>query len=99
MTKSTLSALSQPEEGATDPMTELLRNRARELIAQAVEAELQVLLEQHAEHRLPDGRYAMAICLSALSRQVLAMSRSRCPRSGTAVALASASTALCCRHT
>jgi transposase-like protein len=43
----------------TDPLTELLRNGARELIAQAVEAELQVLLEQHAEHRLPDGRKAV----------------------------------------
>lgn len=36
MTKSTLRALSQPEEGVTDPLTELLRNGARELIAQAV---------------------------------------------------------------
>jgi len=59
MTKSTLRTLSQPEEGVTDPLTELLRNGARELIAQAVEAELQVLLEQHAEHRLPDGRKAV----------------------------------------
>ena len=59
MTKSTLKALSQPEEHVTDPLTELLRNGARELIAQAVEAELQVLLEQHAEHRLPDGRKAV----------------------------------------
>jgi transposase-like protein len=59
MTKSTLRALSQPEEQVTDLLTELLRNGARELIAQAVEAELQVLLEQHAEHRLPDGRKAV----------------------------------------
>ena len=59
MTQSTLRALSQPEEQVTDPLTELLRSGARELIAQAVEAELQVLLEQHAEHRLPDGRKAM----------------------------------------
>lgn len=59
MAKSTLRALSQPEEQVTDPLTELLRNGARELIAQAVEAELQVLLEQHAEHRLPDGRKAV----------------------------------------
>ena len=59
MTQSTLRALSQPEEGVTDPLTELLRNGARELIAQAVEAELQVLLEQHAEHQLPDGRKAV----------------------------------------
>jgi hypothetical protein len=58
MTQSTLRALSQPEEQVTDPLTELLRSGARELIAQAVEAELQVLLEQHAEHRLPDGRKA-----------------------------------------
>jgi len=59
MTKSTLRALSQPEEQVTDPLTELLRNGARELIAQAVEAELQMLLERHAEHRLPDGRKAV----------------------------------------
>jgi transposase-like protein len=59
MTKSTLRALSQPVEQETDPLTELLRNGARELIAQAVEAELQVLLERHAEHRLPDGRKAV----------------------------------------
>ena len=56
---STLGALSHPEEGATDPLTELLRSGARELVAQAVEAELQVLLEQHAEHQLPDGRKAV----------------------------------------
>lgn len=55
MTKSTLSALSQPEERTTDPLAELPRSGARELIAQAVETELQVLLEQYAEHRLPDG--------------------------------------------
>ena len=55
----TLKALSQPEEQVTDPLTELLRSGARELIAQAVEAELQVLLDQHTEHRLPDGRQAV----------------------------------------
>ena len=59
MTKSTLRALSQPVEQVTDPLTELLRNGDRELIAQAVEAELQVSLERHAEHRLPDGRKAV----------------------------------------
>ena len=59
MTHSTLSALSQPVEQITDPLTELLRSGARQLIAQAVEAELQVLLEQHAGHRLPDGRKAL----------------------------------------
>jgi len=59
MTKSTLKALSQPEKKVADPLTELLRSGARELIAQAVEAELQLLLEQHTDHRLADGRQAV----------------------------------------
>ena len=59
MTKSTLTTLSQPEKDIIDPLTELLRSRARELIAQAVEAELQALLEQHASNCLPDGRRAV----------------------------------------
>lgn len=59
MAKSTLKTLPQPEKDVIDPLTELLRTGARELIAQAVEAELQALLDQHAEHRLPDGRQAV----------------------------------------
>ena len=59
MTKSTLTTLSQPEKDVTDPLTELLRSGARELIAQAVEAELKALLEQHASNRFPDGRRAV----------------------------------------
>jgi transposase-like protein len=59
MTDFTLKALSQPEEQAADPLTGLLRAGARELIAQAVEAELQGLLNQHAEYRLQDGRQAV----------------------------------------
>lgn len=59
MNKSTRRVLSQPEKKVSDPLTELLRAGARELIAQAVEAELQVLLEQHAERRLRDGRQAV----------------------------------------
>ena len=55
MTKSTLTTLSQPEKDVTDPLTELLRSGALELIAQAVKAEL---LEQYASNRLPDGRRA-----------------------------------------
>ena len=56
MAKSTLTTLSQPEKDIIDPLTELLRSGARELIAQTVEAEL---LEQHASNRLPDGRRAV----------------------------------------
>ena len=56
MAKSTLKTLPQPEKDVIDPLTELLRTGARELIAQAVEAELQALLDQHADNRLRDGR-------------------------------------------
>ena len=59
MTDSTLRALPQPEAKSTDPLTDLLRAGARDLIAQAVEAELQTLLERHAQLKLPDGRQAL----------------------------------------
>ena len=59
MTDSTLRALPQPEAKSTDPLTDLLRAGARDLIAQAVGAELQALLEHHAQRKLPDGRQAL----------------------------------------
>mgnify|MGYP003393559721 CR=1 FL=1 len=59
MNNFTLRALPQPEAESTDPLTDLLRAGARDLIAQAVEAELQTLLEQHGQHKLPDGRQAV----------------------------------------
>ena len=62
MTDSTLRALPQPEAKSTDPLTDLLRAGARDLIAQAVEAELQTLLERHAQLKLPDGRQAGVVC-------------------------------------
>ncbi len=40
---------------ATDSLTELLRKGAQELIRQAVEAELQELLEEHSTRRTEDG--------------------------------------------
>ena len=58
MTKSTLQVLPEPVEG-TDPLHELLRNGAQQLIASAVEAELAVMLAQFAECRLDDGRQAV----------------------------------------
>ena len=42
--------------GIVDPMTELLRTGAEQLIYQAVEGELQELLARHTERRLCDGR-------------------------------------------
>jgi putative transposase len=43
-------------EASADPLTELLRAGAEQLIYQAVEAELQELLAQHAERRTADGK-------------------------------------------
>jgi len=43
-------------DASLDPLTELLRTGARQLIQQAVEVELQDLLSEHAERRLSDGR-------------------------------------------
>ncbi len=59
MTNSTLSALPQPEDNSTDPLIDLLQAGARDLIAQAVEAEPQALLAHHAQLKLPDGRQAV----------------------------------------
>ncbi|HEH9402224.1 TPA: IS256 family transposase [Aeromonas sobria] len=59
MNHSILSALPQPEANPHDPLIELLRLGAGELIAQAVEAELQALLDIHVQRRLPDGRQAV----------------------------------------
>ena len=40
----------------TDPLTEILRNGARTLLAQAVEAEVADFLAQHADKLTDDGR-------------------------------------------
>jgi len=64
MKKCTASSSSGPEatvKEATvpDPLTELLRKGARDLIAKAVEAELEALLGECASLRLEDGRAAV----------------------------------------
>ena len=50
-----MSRFVQPE-AIIDPLTEVLRSGARRLIAQAVEAEFEAFLSEHADLRLPDGR-------------------------------------------
>lgn len=55
MGKDNVVALAGPAE-SSDPLTDVLRAGARQLIQQAVEAELQELLAAHADRRLPDGR-------------------------------------------
>lgn len=56
MKNSTLKVVITPVTETTDPLTALLRTGARDLIKQAVEAELASLLSEYKDHRLPDGR-------------------------------------------
>ena len=55
----TLKAVVTPEVIINDPLSELLRVGARGLIAQAVEAELSIMLMKHEDNKLPDGRPAV----------------------------------------
>jgi putative transposase len=59
MTESTLRAVSQPELSIADPLHDLLRQGARDLIARAVEAELAGFLDRYSAHQLEDGRQAV----------------------------------------
>ena len=55
MTDTNVFRLSQPRT-FSDPLTEVLRNGARVLLAQAVEAEVAALLAGHADKLTDDGR-------------------------------------------
>jgi len=59
MQNSTRSNLFEPDAILSDSLTEMLRKGARELIAEAVETELKIMLNKHAQNRLPDGRLAV----------------------------------------
>jgi putative transposase len=54
MNKNNVIDLERRDENE-DPLTDMLRAGAQQLIQQAVEAELQSLLDQHAESRTPAG--------------------------------------------
>ena len=54
MTETNVFPLCQPGTFA-DPLTEVLRNGARALLAQAVEAEVAALLARHADELTEDG--------------------------------------------
>jgi len=58
MSKSTVIELSDPDL-FTDSLTELLRTGARQLIEQAVEAELSEFMKQYADQVLGNGRSAI----------------------------------------
>lgn len=56
MTKDTVVAFRAPEGFSPDPLTDLLRQGARELIAQAVEAELSTFLAAYSGQTDAAGR-------------------------------------------
>jgi putative transposase len=69
VTDTNVFQLSQPGTFA-DPLTEVLRNGARTLLAQAVEAEVAALLSLHADKLTDDGGArlrATDICRNARS--------------------------------
>jgi transposase-like protein len=55
MNKNTVIELSG-REAKMDPLTDLLRTGARQLLCQAVNAEVETLLAEHAERRTEDGK-------------------------------------------
>ena len=56
MSKDTIIQFKTPEAERTDPLTDLLRTGAQQLIANAVEAELLELLSQYADSKDEQGR-------------------------------------------
>ena len=55
MREDTITALPDPSGFSTDPLTDLIRTGARQLIERALEAELSALLAQFAEETTPEG--------------------------------------------
>ena len=49
MKDDTVVALRQPESFSDDPLTEILRAGARQLLGQAIEAEVAAHIEAHAD--------------------------------------------------
>jgi len=64
VTDTNVFQLSQPGT-FSDPLTEVLRNGARAVLAQAVEAEVSSLLSCHADEFTDDGRRGHARAGSA----------------------------------
>jgi putative transposase len=59
MQKHTTIPFPHPQPTAADPLTEVLRQGAHRLLAQAIEAEIAVLLAQYADHHDLQGRHAV----------------------------------------
>jgi transposase-like protein len=70
MQEHTTIPFPHPQRTAADPLTELLRQGAQRLLAQAIEAEVAVLLAQHADRRDTQGRQAVVRNGSLPAREV-----------------------------
>jgi len=84
--------LCQPGTFA-DPLTEVLRNGARALLTQAVEAEVAALLSSHAEKLIDDGRQRLVRHGYLPEREImtgLGPLAVRCPRATAAAKAPSA---------
>ena len=55
MTRDTITALPDPNGFSADPLTDLIRSGARQLIEHALEAELSALLSQFSSETTPEG--------------------------------------------
>ena len=56
MSEDIITQLPNPSGFTSDPITDLIRNGARKLLQQAIEAELETLLAVHAGEQTEDGR-------------------------------------------
>ena len=66
MTKDTVVGFRGPRGFSPDPLTDLLREGARNLIAQAVEAELATFLDAHATETDAIGHRRLVLVLSRI---------------------------------
>ncbi len=51
-----VTTMPSPESEVTDVLTEVLRDGARRLLADAIEAEVEAFLAHYAQHRDDQGR-------------------------------------------
>ena len=75
MTTTTITELRDPAGLSVDPLTDLLRSGAQQLIQQAVEAELSTLLENYSSERTEEGRARLVRHGHLPEREVMTMAR------------------------
>jgi transposase-like protein len=71
MTRDTITALPDPNGFSADPLTALIRSGARQLIEQALEAELCALLAQFTDETTPEGRARLVRHGHLLKREIM----------------------------